>query len=78
MFEREIKTKPLTMEDVEVLCGTVFDETGRSLTKEELLKCSNISKITEARDIRTGEMKPADEHHNRSKIPFFVIKAGSK
>lgn len=75
-FAREIVTAPLTRKDAEKLQGTVFDGTGRPLTIEEILADTSTSKVTHSRNIVTGKMELADEHHNHSGIPFFVMKVG--
>lgn len=74
-FDRHIETKPLTRADAEKLHGSVFDAAGTPLTVEQIMRDPSWSKVHRVRDIDTGKMKLADENHNATSIPFFVVKA---
>ena len=74
-FQKKIVTAPLSDEDVQTLLGNVHHEDGTPYTAEEIKNDSSMSKVTHCRDIDTGEMKLADEKHNATGIPFFVMRA---
>lgn len=74
-WARKLVTAPLTRADAELLHGSCWVD-GRLQTVEEIMQDKSTSKVIACRDIDTGKMKLADENHNNSGIPFYVVKTG--
>ena len=72
-FDKKLVTRPLLRSEAELLHGSCWKD-GKMQTVDEIMADPNMSKLIQCRDIDTGEMKLADEHHNQTGIPFFVYR----